>query len=302
MKHLRIVRNATLLAALGLVGLGALDAGIPWFSAQSSPVTITRADDAQTPVELPRAYGAWWQVGDTWTVETVPSTRKLASSASLASEQPVRWQFTVEGMENREGVDYYRAKAKCVSEDVLNAPVITIWVDAKTSELSCISATLKIDEKREIKIAENYPESRAVITSFAIVPLELLAFVDKDFTSATKGVGDSDGVYLKTKRVESGSVRWGSFDDGNESLQKNIDTETPLNFKYHVDIEVNPLGTCDVSAPELCTTTLSTSFAHIEQTWRRNVPWPIKSDNGSVKSTLVKFERDGKVQYEREAN
>ncbi len=304
MKHLRKVRNATLLAALGLIGLGALDDVIPRFAAHTAPVNLAFADDAQTTSELTRAYGAWWQVGDKWTVETVASTDEPVSSAKLASGKPVRWQFTVVEKENRKGVDYYRATAKCVSKGVVNAPTLTIWVNAQTSRLASVSATLNVDEKQTIKIAENYPDNRAVITSFTAIPLEVLAFADKDFSVASKGVGDSDSAYIKTERVERGSVRLGDFNDGDAAFQKSIDAKTPMDFGYSVKIEVTAIHSTsrDISGPDECITTLSNSFAHIEQTWRRNVPWPIKSDNGTVKSTLVKFERDGKAQYEREGN
>ena len=284
MKHqFKQLGTAALALALGFIGLGAVD-----YATHSAPTTAQAQAEESTDVmnaKAWKAFGAHWQVGDSWTVETKISERATVNSR-MGEMTPVQWKFTVVGLERHNNADYYKATIKCVSENVVKSPEMAIWVEKESGRLASVAYELKLDDKRTVAFQKTFKNGSVALAPITALPLDVVAFGNIDFSLAKSIDGGLD--------VEPSVIMDGGLDD-DSPYTKDVggqDKVKPFAYKPKFTFEAVDYAKTidDKSYSGLREVSVSISCVDLRQLWAPNVPWPLESDNGVVQSTLIKYE------------
>ncbi len=219
-----------------------------------------------------------WDVGKTWTVESVSQRIQGREEAPARKPVPIRWQFRVAELENLAGRDCYRIEIECLARGRIR-PKSMIWVDQKSGFLRQYKTELAVAGRMRPMI-ESYDHAKGaaapIVTPVNALPIALPAFVAPG-SKANSFVYTSAPMPAGAKAKDLGLVTFAhevtqtATQAGPKALEIIPAEGRPKS------IEQNPLT--EVS--------IGTGGETITQIWQQGQPWPVFVDNGRTKAYLV---------------
>ncbi len=220
-----------------------------------------------------------WQVGDRWIVETTTLQSQVTDTRQAKTRsKPVRWQFSVQAVEQLAGRPCYRLQVQALAGQ-RQQPVTRVWVDQQTMTLRQVQMQLPIPGGFKT-VTESYHTAGGAATPvlgpLSILPIDLPSFLPSQIKGAETFVYESVVGPGGTKAI--GDVGF------SYAVQQKCFQPKPENIKGLLDNAfVKDLQTAPVVEVRLKTTGRS-----VHQLWQPGQPWPSFSDNGNTQSRLVK--------------
>ena len=284
------MRKHTLLGVALVAALGAtLTLGARWNASRELP--FERVASAQEPTSPAPTlqYGPAWRVGQTWTVETVALPQASPEAFNADEEtlgEPIRWRFTVDGENLLYGRKCFRATIVCQLESATK-PTIQIWVDQKTKELVGVKSTTDFGD-RKLTICEAYlggPQETGALGPLTALPLDMPYF-KPGFGAELKGLEATDEIeglrFVSDEDFELDAPQTKSLSDATPTFARKIRQKaTRLQTTKAIgDREYN-------AESMLYEVSLDGGDVQVNQIWAPNQPWPLVSENGATRATLI---------------
>jgi hypothetical protein len=252
-------------------------------SAEEGPVA-TRPSDVDVESLKPH-----WETGQRWAVETVTRRRQARRDVAVpASAPPIRWQFTVSGVEKVQARDCYRLDVRCQIPGP--QPETALWIDQQSLVLRQITTQMPTPDGF-CPMTVNYDFSSGqpapVVGMLTALPVDMPLFL----------AGRSKGLATFGFRSSFGPPG-----------QKAVDR---LEFAHQVRQRITVLSTQEVSqlqqdpfaksvldhsyakgltSPPVTEIRLESHGRTVRQLWQAKRPWPIYCDNGHTVCRLVNSE------------
>lgn len=260
-----------LLGLMGIIRGGPVPAGVP----------SSEADRGKEPgheVNL-EPLKPQWNVGDRWIVETSTLRIQVADKQRSPSRgRPVRWQFTVRGIEKRGEGECFRVEI-CPLLPGRAQPVTTLWVDRGSLGLRQFQTQLPVAGGFRT-VTESYRpaggQPSPVLGPLTILPVDMPVFL----SGAEKG---STTFLYETIVGPAGEKAVGDVSFTME-VQQSVSRPKPEQIKGLWDDAFAK----DLQARPVVEVQLKCFDRRIRQFWEPGRPWPTLIDNGTTQARLVK--------------
>jgi len=227
--------------------------------------------DAVAPT-LPRPA---WKVGDSWVIETV-TDRVQDRTARVPRGAAIRWEFKVAAIEKLNGQDCYRIDVTCQATGRVR-PETSLWCGTRTLTLRQMRTTIAVaGQYRTILESYDAPANAAtpVLTPLNALPIDLPAFLPP----GAKGLG--------------------SFRYVSQPLPAGSKDPTLVRFAHTVKQDIAPAGAKaleqvptqfakDLERKPIVEVRLQDHERTVTQLWQPGKPWPVFTNNGRTRATLV---------------
>jgi len=247
-------------------------------------VQLAQVQQAQTQLQNLQQHnpidvqvGRNWQIGTTWSIETVSLQRQ---GTMKTQSSPVVWVFTVVGETKIGSRDCFEVVIRC-KDDSDRRPHVSIWVD-KVSGMLMRVTTQTFVQGQWRTLTETYSplegKSTAVFGSIPSLPLDMPLFTGETGSKIIDGM---------TYEVVTGNVETKALGE--------------VGFAYQVDQSIQPVP--EEQSHELSRAkSLVASFnlkdavevelksgakTRVRQIWVPDQPWPVYSTNGVSESRLL---------------
>ncbi len=231
---------------------------------------------AAQPPNPPQQFRPQWQIGQEWTVQTESVQQQVA----VGQERVVtaQWQFQVDGVEPIQGQTCLRISVRPLQGGhVQDEPKTTVWVDQKTTSIRQIQTQMRTPQGYRTATESYKPGMQAapIIGPLSILPIALPQFPEEGLKA------------METFQYDTISGAGGIKAIGLVGFT----TEIQQTFKQPSEEQIKSLrnerGIKDFGNSELVEVELSTADEKVQQVWGVNMPWPVFTDNGTTKATLV---------------
>jgi len=220
-----------------------------------------------------------WMVGEQWIVKTAALQLQVADNQRTRSRgKPVRWHFTVRGIEKVGGHNCYQVQIRPLAAG-RPQPVTTLWVDGQSLCLRQFQTQLPVrggfrTVTESYQFADGQPSP--VLCPLTAVPLDLPLFLGGQVKGPQKFIYQTTAGPAGKKAV------------GDTSFTFEVEQEFGRPKPEQVEGLLHNSFTKDLKPRQVIEIRLESFDRQIRQLWPLRSPWPAYTDDGTTVARLVK--------------
>ena len=243
-------------------------------------VTISAvADDSDEPRdEAATLTKPKWEIGQSWTVETVSQRVQGREVEPVRKPVPLRWRFRVAELEQLAGRDCYRIEVQCLARGRIR-PKSAIWVDKQSGFMRQYKTQYAVGGKMR-SVVESYDHAKGVaapvIAPISALPIALPAFF-------ARGAKINSFTYTSAPILAGAKAKDLNLVTFAHDVSQTTERARPKSIEL-IPVDGRPKALEDKPVTQV---SLTTRAGTVTQLWQQGQPWPVYVDNRKTKAYLV---------------